>query len=510
MAETLEKNIELVNAEVVNRNFTNTVIDFAQFLNKKHKFNVSIDTTIAAVNNIADIDIFDREAVRETLRTIMCKSVTEFSEFNNLFLDYFSSLSLDRYNNLVEATKNEEIRKITKMLPSKEDALKEVQEEQGDESEFIKYESDIRRIIGGMDLEECMEADLINICRKDRDACRELVCRYLLDGDSRYEMVKKNLEDMMKLCLKSSEKTDLVEYILSAAKELQEIFKHIKEVLDKREEAVNAEMLEIEKNISLIHREEYIYGKNAVKTYSDLLEKNLTQLSNADMVRLSQYIRQNAYKFKTRIAMNMKSSNQERIDFKSTVKRSIRAGGVPYKIEKQKPKPSKTKIITICDVSGSCIKSSRMLLNFLYELQSVFPGGCESFVFVSEIVNVTSVFKEKTADEACAQAVSMVPRKYSNYNAALEAFQEKYLMNVNKDTIVIFLGDARNNNNPTGAEIMEQISNRAKKLYWLETDAANKWGEGDSAILAYTDYISEIRELLKPQDIIDFLCDVSG
>ena len=57
---------------------------------------------------------------------------------------------------------------------------------------------------------------------------------------------------------------------------------------------------------------------------------------------------------------------------------------------------------------------------------------------------------------------------------------------------------------------MEQISTKAKKLYWLETDAESKWGEGDSAILAYTDYISEIRELLKPQDIIDFLCDVSA
>lgn len=504
------KDTELINPENVNRNFTKALINFASFLNNEHKFNVSIDTIIMAVENVLDVDVFDQDAMRKTLKTIMCKSATEFAEFDNLFVTYFSAASLNQYNDIVEETKAEEFKKIKMSFPSKAEALKSLKNESGEDSEFLKYEADIRRIVGGMDLEEWSEADLINVCKKDRDASQELACRHLLDGDDRYLSVKKNLEDLMKICIQTNEDTNMVMYILSAAQELQDIYKHIKEILDKREDAMNAEMVEIEKNMSKIHRDEYVYGKNAVKTYSDLLEENLTQLSNSDMVRLSQYIRQNAYKFRTRIAMNMKRSNEARIDFKRTVKNSIRAGGIPYKIEKQKPHPTKTKIITICDVSGSCIKSSRMLLNFLYELQSVFPGGCESFVFVSELANVTSVFKQMPVSEACSKAVNMVPRKYSNYCAALEMFKNKHMDRIGKDTIVIFLGDARNNNNPTGEEIMAQIKSKAKKIYWLETDPKGKWGEGDSAINSYMKYISEIRELLKPKDIIDFLCSVSG
>lgn len=509
MSMAAVSNIELINPDHVNRNFTKAIINFATFLNNEHKFNVSIDTVIMAVDNVLDVDVFDQDTVRKTLKTIMCKSVTEFTEFDNLFVTFFSKVSLSQYNSIVEETKAEEMKKITESFPSKADTVKGLKDEENDESEFLKFEADIRRIIGGMDMEEWREADLVNVCKKDRDAARELICRHLLDGDNRYLMVKENLKDLMQLCIQQSESTELVAYILSAAQALQEIYKHIKEVLDKREEAMNAEMIEIEKNMSKIHRDEYIYGKNAVKTYSDLLEENFTQLSNSDMVRLSQYIRQNAYKFKTRIAMNMRRSNQARIDFKRTVKRSIRAGGIPYKIEKQKPSPTKTKIITICDVSGSCIKSSKMLLNFLYELQSVFPGGCESFVFVSELANVTSVFKEMTVSEACTHAVNMVPRKYSNYCTALEMFQEKYMSEVSKDTIVIFLGDARNNNNPTGEEIMAQIRSKAKKIYWLETDPKDKWGDGDSAIYSYKKHVSEICEILKPKDIVDFLCSVS-
>lgn len=502
---------DVIVSEKVKSNFIKTVMDFAYFLNKKHKFTISVDTLITAVNNLSNIDIFEKDTAREVLKTILCKSLTEFNLFDDIFNEFFADKSLSNYNAYVEEVKKEEIKKVRKSLPSKADTIKDVESEtESTENElFKKYESIIREKIELLEIDEWQTVDLINICKMDSDVSRELICRYLIDEDDRYLTAKKNLEMLMKRCLQDKVNMDVIKYLLDAAKELQAIYDSIKSVLDKREKQLTDQMKIIEKEMSTIHRDEFLFGQNSVKTYSDLLEENMTTLSNSDMVRLSQYIRQNAYKFKTKIALNMKKSKNCRIDFKKTVKNSIKAGGVPYKIEKQKPNPTKTKIITICDVSGSCIKSSKMLLNFLYELQSVFPGGCESFVFVSELANVTSIFKTKSVDVACNEAVTAVPRRYSDYNNSLKMFNEEYMTHVGKDTIVIFLGDARNNKNPTGEGIVATIKNRARKVFWLETEPREKWGEGDSAIFDYAPYISEIRELLKPKDIVDFLCEVA-
>lgn len=499
----------IVIKNMIDNNFKKSVLDFSYFLNNKYQFSISIETITVAIQNLSEINIFDKDIAREILKTILCKNVTEFNLFDDIFNDFFADKSLSSYNKYVEDLKAEEITKVKKALPSKVETLKEIKNEDSQNENFIKYENIIREKIEMLGIDEWQQSDLINICKEDTGAIREMICKYLIDNDDRYIVGKKNLEELMKKCITDKVSMDVIKFLLAVAKDVQAIYDSIKSVLDKREQQFTDQMKIIEKEMSAIHRDEFIYGKNAVKTYSNLMEENLTTLSNADMVRLSQYIRQNAYRFKTKIALNMRKSQNSRIDFKKTIKNSIKAGGVPYKIFKQKPNPSKTKIVTICDVSGSCIKSSKMLLNFLYELQSVFPGGCESFVFVSELANVTSIFKTKSIDIACNEAVTCVPRRYSDYNNSLQEFCNKYLTHVGKDTIVIFLGDARNNKNPTGEEFVEEIKKRAKKIFWLETESKEMWGEGDSAIYSYSPYISEIRELIKPKDIVDFLCGVA-
>lgn len=494
-------------SNVVNERLSEVISRFCDVLKSNYKYNISVDIILTAINCVGESDVFDKNSLKMTLKTIVCKSQGDYEEFDEIFDRFFSKESLRIFNSTIESVKNEEYNKIKKGIAELVDENEiKVKDKSTQEDRFKEYEDRIREYIIQTQIGESEVSDLINVCRQDMSSINELVCKNVLHKDERLDKVKKNLEKIMIISMRDSKETS--RYLIECATVLSKELVRIKGIVDKQNKALNSQMKEIEKSMSKIHREEYICGKNAVRLCSDILEENITSLSEADVIKLSSYIKQNAYRFKTKIAMNMKKSQNKRVDFKATVKKSIKSDGVPFSIQHKKPIPTKTKIVTICDVSGSCIQSARMLLNFLYELQSVFPGGCESFVFVADIAEVTSAFKKYSTNEACNYAVQAVPRRYSDYGKALVDFENQYMSRLGKDTIVIFLGDARNNKNDAREDVLLRMSKKVRKMFWLDTEPQQEWDKDDSVIYQYSKYMDKVYEVTKPQDIIDFLCSV--
>src|SRR5262249_50884649 len=58
-----------------------------------------------------------------------------------------------------------------------------------------------------------------------------------------------------------------------------------------------------------------------------------------------------------------------RVDLRRTIRRSLSNAGEPLELRFRRRKPRKTRIVAICDVSGSMDLYSRFLLQFLYALQ---------------------------------------------------------------------------------------------------------------------------------------------
>ncbi len=493
-----------VNLDVVSNKLQGLIISFCDVLKSKYGFEISTDGVLIAVENIYDSNVFEKEQLEMMLRALLCKSRGDVEVFSQVFNDFFRKESLKNYAGLMSALKEETIEQI-KTPQINQQTESDVKKNECSEKYSI-YEEEIREIIEEINIDKVVIPDVLNVCKQNKTAINEMVCKYLIGDDDRLSLVKKCLEGIMLRSIKRS--SQLTKYLLECAELLSAELRRIQEIVDKQKTEAAIRAREIEKNMSKAHREEYIQGKNSVKTISDIIDNNIVDLSDQDIAALSVYIKQNAHRFKTKIAANMKKSKSKSIDFKSTVKKSIRSDGVPFFIEHKKPVASRTKIITICDVSGSCIQSARMLLNFIYELQSVFSRGCESYVFVSDIADVTSEFKKYSVNEACNKAIAAVPRKYSNYGAALESFERCYSNHVNKDTIIIFLGDARNNRNKSRCDIIKKISEKSKAIYWLNPENQSSWGEGDSAINEYRKYLKEVYQVIKPRDIIDFLCNM--
>jgi uncharacterized protein with von Willebrand factor type A (vWA) domain len=55
-----------------------------------------------------------------------------------------------------------------------------------------------------------------------------------------------------------------------------------------------------------------------------------------------------------------------------------------------------------------------------------------------------------------------------------------------RNTLVLVLGDARNNRRPPRQDLLARIREKVKKLVWLNPEPRERWNTGDSVIGLYT------------------------
>ena len=86
----------------------------------------------------------------------------------------------------------------------------------------------------------------------------------------------------------------------------------------------------------------------------------------------------------------------------------------------------------------------------------------------------------------------------------METLWKDYRKQITKDSIVIFMGDARNNKNATAEEFMKNIGHRAKKCLWLNTETVEKWDKADSIASVYEKY-AKMYEVVNTAELINFI-----
>ena len=232
-------------------------------------------------------------------------------------------------------------------------------------------------------------------------------------------------------------------------------------------------------------------------------------LSSQEIKILSQYAQRIAQILATKVSRRQKLSKQQRIiDFRNTVRRSVSFGGIPVKLVYRKQKLQKHDVVLICDVSGSVIKPARFLLQFMYSLQQCMRGKIRSFIFVSKIDEITEFFQGREVKEAVNLAMGDAEIDYfgrSDFGNAFSSFTEKYLESVNSKTIVIIIGDARNNRRPSQVNKLQQIRNKAKKLIWLNPEDRSQWNTADSIMDEYGKFAHEVHEVMNFETLASFV-----
>ncbi len=192
-----------------------------------------------------------------------------------------------------------------------------------------------------------------------------------------------------------------------------------------------------------------------------------------------------------------KPSKRGQLDFKQTLRDNIAYQGFLFDPKWKKIKIEKPDVVAICDISRSVSRLVRFLLLFLYGLNKEIIH-IRSFIFCSNLTEVTHVFDAYPVDEAVAkiQAGTDLPilLARTDYDRSFRDFKEQYMDAITHKTTVLILGDARNNYNDPQTRILKMISERCKKLIWLNPETKPFWGTGDSEMKRYTPYCHVLKE----------------
>jgi len=241
-----------------------------------------------------------------------------------------------------------------------------------------------------------------------------------------------------------------------------------------------------------------------------LAEKSFYYLTEDEIRRMKEAVAKLAQRLKNIVAIRRRRGKKGKFDLKATMRKNLQYGGVPFKIQFDRRVREKPQIIVLCDVSDSVRNVSRFMLQFVYSLQDLY-SRVRSFIFVSDLGEVTQLFEEREINEAIEESLTgnlINVFAHSDFGRAFRSFHRDYIGAINNKTTVLVLGDARNNYNVPHEWVLKEIHQKAKQVIWLNPENRLTWGFGDSEMdryLPHCDIVEECRNLKQLYAVIDRL-----
>jgi hypothetical protein len=175
------------------------------------------------------------------------------------------------------------------------------------------------------------------------------------------------------------------------------------------------------------------------------------------------------------------------LDTRRTLRRNMGWGGVPFITVWKQKRIEKPRVMVLCDVSGSVAAMAQFLLMFLYALNEAL-SDIRSFAFAGSLIEVSEILEKQPVEQAIAKIMEMIGFGSSNYGNSFADFEDGWMKFVTNKTTVIILGDARGNRTDPRTDIFGRLSQRAKRIIWLNPEYKSAWGTGDSDMYRYAPF----------------------
>ncbi len=263
------------------------------------------------------------------------------------------------------------------------------------------------------------------------------------------------------------------------------------------------------------------YDLHAFAATEKILERHLrrarlSSLDQQDLQRLQVTVRRAVRRLNDRYSRRRRAARRGRLDVKGSLRRNLAYQGLLFEPCWKSRRVDRPDILVLCDVSRSVANVSRFMLLLLSSLNEEV-ARIRSFVFCSNLVEVTPVFREHPVPEALERLQSGqgfgLQMGRTDYGQAFADFKRGWLNRVTPRSTVLILGDARSNSYPPGTDILRLIAERARRVIWLNPEPPSFWGTGDSEMPRYRPHCFLAREcstLNHLERVVDFLLRVPG
>ncbi len=244
----------------------------------------------------------------------------------------------------------------------------------------------------------------------------------------------------------------------------------------------------------------------SVPTYSPVEARNRKDFSEMGMEEsraMSQAILLIASKIATQVSRRKKrGAKGDEIDPRWTMRRSIKYGGEVIELVSRKRRIKKTRVVLLCDVSGSMDCYSRFLIQFMYGLQNEL-WGVETFVFSTSLSRITHLIRTKDIGSALERIAGSVVgwSGGTNIGRSLSMFNREFAPSmVTHRTVVVIISDGWDRGDVSLLEReMQSLKRRCHRIIWLNPLLASENYEplckGMQAALPYLDLFLSVHNL---------------
>jgi uncharacterized protein with von Willebrand factor type A (vWA) domain len=192
-------------------------------------------------------------------------------------------------------------------------------------------------------------------------------------------------------------------------------------------------------------------------------------------------------RFAARAARRERRTRRGRIDIRRTIRRAVARGGALVDLQRRGRRPGKPDLVVLCDVSGSVARASDLLLALL--------AGCEgAFSHVTRFAYVDHLVPVDYEDGHIRPEGDLDLYGFSDLGNVLAELEASAGQRIDRRTVLLVLGDARNNRRPARADVLRRLARRARAIVWAVPEPSARWDTGDSALASYAPACDRVLE----------------
>jgi len=462
------------------------IVEFANVL-RRNGVRVSLSENMDAFRALGLVGIRDPHLFRNALRTTLVKRASDVKPFEELFDFFFLGIgeAIDALDRRIMEDLGLTPEQFQQMLEEIQRLLKKME---GDLSELTRAlltgnRGELERLLREAASQEAEAGSL--------DSFR-LTPYTRMAGRLQLDRVRTEVEGFKAM----------LQMLAEGGEDLQNAMRYV----DERMRDLNRLLREI------IQQEQRKRGvePSDYSQRSSFADKSFSFYTEDDIRRMNEAVARLAQRLKNRLSVRRKKAARGRFNVKATLRTNMQYGGVPFHIELDRRKKTKPQVMILCDISDSVLNASRFMLQFVYSVQDLY-AKVRSFVFVSDIGEVTKLFEEHEIHRAVETALKgevIDVFSHSNFGRAFELFYKNYFAAVTGKTTMLIIGDGRNNYNRPNEWVLREIQQKAKQLIWLNPESRMTWGVGDSEMpryVPYCDVAEECRNINQLYKVVDLI-----
>jgi uncharacterized protein with von Willebrand factor type A (vWA) domain len=190
-------------------------------------------------------------------------------------------------------------------------------------------------------------------------------------------------------------------------------------------------------------------------------------------------------RFRIRLGRRLRLARSGRIDFRRTIRAALQRGGALIDLNFRARRPRHVDLVILADISGSVRYAAQLMLELMAGARGCFRR-VSSFVYVDHLAEAD--FED--GHLLMTPALDLYAR--SDFGRVLGELWERRTGLLTRGTILVIMGDGRNNRLPARADLLREIVRACRGVVWLNPEDPARWGTGDSAIKQYAREVNAI------------------